>query len=255
MIDLYANIGIGHENDWDVLMSRIIAAAQCNSDAVIITKSTPNLIIPESKKYVSITSKWGNLPYLEVAKKSEIDDLNIRKFNKLTEEIGIPVIWCITDTEAGDWVKEHTNCSKIKIHYDAKDNKELIDFCIHNFHEIILPGNSEWKDYCIEFCNNKKKERSRFSFYHTTNKFPSQIEELNLNSLNKFTNLSEFKIGYEGRCTGIFPDCAVVFKDVDFIEKYLGDEDQEDGALLSHSDFYNFFLNMNQLEIANGKKD
>ena len=111
MIDLYANIGIGHENDWEVLKSRIVAAAQCNADALVITKSTPSVIIPEHKKYLAIDSKWGELPYLEVANKSEIDELNIRKFNKLTEQIGIPVIWCITDTHAGDWVKEHTAVS------------------------------------------------------------------------------------------------------------------------------------------------
>ena len=70
--------------------------------------------------------------------------------------------------------------------------------------------------------------------------------------MNTFTKLSDFKIGYEGRCPGIFPDCAVVFKDVNFIEKYLGDNDTENSVLLNHQEFYDFFVNMNQLEVANG---
>ena len=122
MTDLFANISIGHENDWSTLEKRIIAAAQCNADVVIISKSTPALTIPQNKKYVSINSKWGNLPYIEVAEKSEIDELTVRKFNNLTEEIGIPVIWSITDTEAGHWVLENTECSNIKIHFESRNN-------------------------------------------------------------------------------------------------------------------------------------
>ena len=59
MADLYANISIGHENDWKTLEKRIIAAAQCHSDAIIISKATPSLSIPENKKYNTINTKWG----------------------------------------------------------------------------------------------------------------------------------------------------------------------------------------------------
>ena len=86
MADLYANISIGHENDWNTLKTRIIAAAQCHSDAIVISKATPSLNIPENKKYVSINSKWGHLPYLEVANKSEVDQLSVRKINDLTDQ-------------------------------------------------------------------------------------------------------------------------------------------------------------------------
>ena len=79
MAELYANISMGHENDWKVLEKRIIAAAQCHSDAIVISKSTPEFVIPENKKYVSIDSKWGNLAYIEVANRSEIDQLNAKK--------------------------------------------------------------------------------------------------------------------------------------------------------------------------------
>ena len=79
MAKLYANISIGHENDWQVLEKRIIAAAQCHSDAIVISKATPDITIPKNKKYVSINSKWGHLPYIDVAKRSEVDELNARK--------------------------------------------------------------------------------------------------------------------------------------------------------------------------------
>ena len=117
MIDLYANISMGHENDFEVIKKRIIAAAQCNADAVVLSKATPKLSIPKNKQYVSIESKWGHLPYIEVAKKSEVDDLTVKRINDLVEEIGIPLIWSVTDTQAASWVKDHSTSHKIKIHY------------------------------------------------------------------------------------------------------------------------------------------
>ena len=81
MIKLFANIGIGHENDWQTIKGRVVAAAQCNADALVITKSTPDVIIPKHKRYVAMESKWGELPYIEVANKSELDDFTVKKFN------------------------------------------------------------------------------------------------------------------------------------------------------------------------------
>ena len=43
-------------------------------------------------------------------------------------------------------------------------------------------------------------------------------------------------------------------KNVDFIEKYLGDEAGDLGeAVLTPERFYDMFINLNQIEIANGK--
>ena len=77
-------------------------------------------------------SKWGELPYIEVANKSELDDFTVKKFNDLTNQIGIPVIWCITDIQAGDWVLEHTTCKDIKIHFDSQNDLDLLEFCFNN---------------------------------------------------------------------------------------------------------------------------
>ncbi len=255
MIDLYANISMAHENDFEVIKKRIIAAAQCNADAVILSKATPKLSIPKNKQYVSINSKWGHLPYIEVAKKSEVDDLTARKINDLVEEIGIPLIWSVTDSEAAVWVKEHSNSTKIKIHYEGSRNKELVRFVCENWTEVIL-CNTDY-DYTNELIEKYFKPTIRqndLSLYHTHTKFPCQIEELNLSNLDKMIN--EFRdcpIGYEGRTTDIYPDCAIALKDVDFIEKYLGDDDTPEGPVLSPKRFYDFFINLNQLEVANGR--
>ena len=97
----------------------------------------------------------------------------------------------------------------------------------------------------------KPKYRKRVNLQHSTIKFPPQVEELNLDVIEKYKSRPHVGVGYEGRCEDIFPDCAVVFKNVDFIEKFLGDDDST-GAVLSPQKFYDFFVNMNQLEIANG---
>ena len=251
MINLYANVGIGHENDWNKIKDRVVSAAQCNADAIIINKATPTLSIPEEKKYLSINSKWGNLPYIEVAKRSEIDELTVRKFNELTSQIGIPVIWSVSDSQAASWVKDYTNCTHIKIHFDSRNEKELVDFCMASFDEIIYPGAGLWGEHIMSKYP-RSIHKQKLTFYHTTKDFPPQVENLNLNKINEFRNNQHIKIGYEGRSEDIFPDCAVVFKDVDYIEKYLGNDGEENLAILTPQKFYDFFINMNQLEIANG---
>jgi sialic acid synthase SpsE len=255
MISLYANISMGHENDWETIKARVVAAAQCNADAIIISKATPQLQIPEHKKYVSIESKWGNLAYIDVAKRSEIDELTVKKFNDLTDEIGIPVIWSVTDSQAVTWVKDNTNCENIKIHFDAFDNWDTWQGCGDQFSSVITPFNEEFLERFIRtFYKNKQHRTENLSVYHTTIKFPPTVEELNLNKIEQIKQYDKLvNVGYEGRCAGLFPDCAVVFKTPDYIEKFLGDPGEDyNEAILTPKDFYDFFVNMNQLEIANG---
>ena len=249
MAELHANISIGHENDWNTLKGRIITAAQCNSDAIVISKATPEITIPDNKKYVSINSKWGHLPYIDVAKKSEVDELTVRKINDLTEEIGIPIIWSITDTEAGAWVLENTDCSHIKMHFDARNNFDLWVFCEQRFKNINVPFGS-----ILETGKPKIwKTRENVAVYHAAYKMPSTVEDLGLHKLDECREYSN-TVGYEGRSPDIYPDCAVELKNVDFIEKYLGDEAGDLGeAVLTPERFYDMFINLNQIEIANGK--
>ena len=253
MIKLFANIGVGHENDWQTIKGRVVAAAQCNADAIVITKSTPDIIIPKHKRYVAMESKWGELPYIEVANKSELDDLTVKKLNDLVEQIGVPVIWCITDIQAGDWVLEHTNCKDIKIHFDSQNDLDLLEFCYNNFEKVRYCGNEENIKILYNMYPSKSVRREHLFLYHTTIKFPPQVEELKLSRIDNLKKLfPDANIGFEGRCESIYPDCAVALKDVNYIEKYLGDEEEFNPAVLSHQKFYDFFVNMNQLEIANG---
>ena len=249
---LYANISFGHENDWDVIRQRVVAAAQCNADAVVISKATPTKVIPEEKRYVAINSKWGTMPYIEVAKKSEIDVGNTAKLIELTDQIGIPLIWSVTDADAAAWVKEHTNCTTIKVHVDYTHDWETVLYCVENFENIIYGNNSENITHLLTHYLNKNRDRKRLTLYHAGGAMPTHVESAELSIIDTL-KMHNVEVGYEGRIEGIYPDCAVVFKDVKFIEKYLGDDDETNELVLTPAKFYDFFINMNQLEIANGQ--
>lgn len=246
MAKLYANIGVGHENKTSVLEARLIAAAQCNADAVVITKSTPSLLIPEEKKYVSIPSRWGHLPYLEVAKRSELDVDTATYIVALAERIGIPIVWSVTDSVAAEFVKEHCNATVVKLHHSAINVYELSRFCKNNFTEVIF--NLKHSDeYSVLYAKNRKG----LQIYYSTEEFPPSIEQLEYSKMDKLIKLG-YTVGYESREPGIFPSVALAYKGVEFIEKYLGDEDSDNASILTPEQFYDYYKNLEILEIANG---
>lgn len=246
MAKLYANIGVGHENKTSVLEARLIAAAQCNADAVVITKSTPSLLIPEEKKYVSIPSRWGHMPYLEVAKRSELDLDTAGHIAGLANRIGIPVIWSVTDSKAAEFVKEYCKADTVKIHNSAINLYELSRFCKNNFAEVLFSYKHR-EDYHILY----GRARKGMKVYYTSDNFPPQLEELQLYHIDKLIN-EGYTVGYESKDVGIFPSVAVTYKGVDFIEKYLGDEDSDNASILTPEQFYDYYKNLEILEIANG---
>lgn len=248
MSKLYANIGIAHENSISVLESRIVAAAQCNADAVIINKATPALIIPDEKKYVSVQSRWGGLSYLEVANRSEITADNAEHIAKLCEHIGIPLYWSVTDSQAAEFVKEHTNCDTVKLHYDSVNVYELSRYCKDKFLWVIY--NHHHSEYNVLY---HKEQNPHYSVYYTTPEFPPDITDMNLSSIDDLIAQGH-TVGYESRDAGLFPGSAVVYKGVDYIEKYLGDPDSDNPAVLTPDQFYDFYKYMEILTQANNSE-
>ena len=241
---LYANIGVGHENDWEILQGRVIAAAQCNADAVIINKSTPHLVIPQEKQYLALESKWGTLPYIEVAKRSELSTENIERIRDFTDQIGIPIIWSVTDSRAAEVVKEHCNAHTIKLHYDSVDVYELCRYCKDNFDHVLY--SLTHAEYYEPLYGNHRKH---LSVYHTTKQFPPEVTDLNLSVMDKPIMLG-YSVGYEGREAGIFPALALGYRGVDYVEKYLGEDNSDNPSVLTPAQFYDLFNSMLLLEEA-----
>ncbi len=246
MTDLYANIGIGHENKVSVLEARLIAAAQCNADAVVITKSSPSLLIPHEKKYVSIPSRWGHLPYLEVAKRSELDSESAKHISDLAKQIGIPVIWSVTDSQAAEFVKEHCYAENVKLHHNAINLYELSRFCKDHFKSVIY----SYKHH-EEFSVIYNKSKQAYKIYYTTDGFDTSYQDLSFSTIDKLIKQG-YKVGFESKDPGVFPSVAVAYKGVDFIEKYLGDDDSDNPSILTPQQFYDYFKNLEILEVANG---
>ncbi len=244
MAKLYANIGVAHENRLDVLEARLIAAAQCNADAVVISKSTPKLLIPEEKKYISISSRWGHLPYIEVAKRSELDEHTAAEFARLAKNIGIPVIWSVTDSTAAEFVKEHCNATTVKLHHSAINIYELSRFCKDNFSKIIF----NYKH--LDDTNVLFPQKHKVTVYYTTDDFPPKLEDMKLHNIDQLLKKT-YIVGYESKDPGVFPSVAVAYKNVDYIEKYLGDEDSDNASILTPQQFYDFFKNLEILAAAN----
>lgn len=248
-IKLYANIGIGHENDIEVLKQRVVSAATGNADAIVLNKSTPTLIVPKNKKYVPIASKWGTMAYIDVAKRSELTPSNAIAITEFCKDIGIPLIWSVTDDQAAAWVNEHCNAHILKLHYDAIEPiEDLIRYAKDNFDHVI---------YSHQYVHDvmryyKESGRDKLTVYYASSEFPPKIDELELAHIDDLQQaFPDVAIAYESREAGIFPGIAVAYKGVVSIEKYLGDDDSDNPCILTPQQFYDFWNSMNILYEAN----
>lgn len=248
MTKLYANISIDHQNQNHILESRIVAAAQCNADAVVIHKTTPGLIIPEEKKYVPVSSRWGTLSYIDFAKRCELDDGCVDHIIHLCDRIGIPIIWCVTDNISAEYIKNNTNSTVIKIHSAAVDLQDLAVFCSNNFDHVIYPHSLE------EFVlgrYTKSKDKNKYSLYYTPLGDVITLETLNFKILDGLRQTHQ-NVGYESRTNTLFPCVATAYKGIEYIEKYLGDTDNSNDSVMNPQQFYDLYKNLEILETAHG---
>lgn len=250
MTKLYANISIDHQNQSHILEGRIVTAAQCNADAVVIHKTTPGLIIPEEKKYVPVSSRWGTLSYIDFAKRCELDDSAVDHVVQLCERIGIPIIWCVTDNTSAEYIKDYTNASTIKIHSNAINIDELAVFCSNNFEYVIYPHSLE--EFTLSRYT-KSKDKNKYSLYYTPTGDSINLETLNFKTLNSLKH-SHLNVGYESRTNTLFPCVATAYKDIEYIEKYLGDSDNSNDSVMNPQQMYDLYKNLEILEIADGQE-
>jgi sialic acid synthase SpsE len=246
MTKLYANISLTHHNSRDRLTQRMITAAQCNADAVVINKSTPAITMPADKKYVSISSIWGNLPYIEVANRCEISFENAEYVYDLSKKIGIPIIWCVTDSMAAEFVKEYCENSTVKLHRESVHIYDLARFCKTNFKNVIY-SHIHHTEYDSLYSGNRKGH----TVYYSTEQFPSSLDQLKYHTIDELIKRGH-SVGYECRETGMFPNISLAYRGVEFIEKYLGDDDSDNACVLTPEQFYEYFKNLELMEIANG---
>ena len=82
-----------------------------------------------------------------------------------------------------------------------------------------------------------QRKHKRFAVYHTTEGYAPEVNELQLETLDKMKFLN-YTTGYESKEAGIFPAMATMYKGIDYLEAYVG-EDQENmpGVLTPHQFF------------------
>ena len=94
--------------------------------------------------------------------------------------------------------------------------------------------------------------KHKVTVYYTTDDFPPEPVSMNLSTIDMLIKQG-YTVGYESRDSGVFPGVAVAYKGVDYIEKYLCDDDSSNLCLLTPQQFYEYFKNLEIMDIANGQ--
>jgi hypothetical protein len=77
------------------------------------------------------------------------------------------------------------------------------------------------------------------------------VEDMQLHTIDSLIS-QRYITGYESKDPGVFPSVAVAYKGVDYIEKYLGDNDSDNNSIFTPDQFYEYFKNLELLETVNG---
>ena len=147
------------------------------------------------------------------------------------------------------FVKDYSTVNELKIHNDAVDAEELMPVCYSTITYTYFPY--KHMDLVNRYYQRKRK---KFAIYHTTEGFAPEIEELNLSVLDKIKHLN-YTTGYESKEAGIFPAMATMYKGINYLEAYLGDEKENMPGVLEPAQFFDLWNSCNILLNAQKVKE
>ncbi len=214
-INLVAEIGINHNGDIEIAKRLIDCAKNSGFNYVKFQKRTPELCVPECKKFEKKETPWGMMTYFDYKKKIEFNEDEYKIIDDYCKKRNIKWFASVWDLEAAKFLTKFSDLVKIP---SAKIvDEELLKFCRINFKKVMVStGMSTEKQ--IE---NAVRCGEPDIILHSNSSYPTSVEELNLLYIKWLRNKWRGReIGYSGHETGINTTIAVVLL-VDWIERHI----------------------------------
>lgn len=213
---IIAEIGINHNGSIEIAKRLIDTAVVAGCDFVKFQKRTPDICVPEHQKNKLRDTPWGKIKYIDYKKKIEFEK---KEYDEIFNYISKKPIQCfasVWDIPSVDFMSQYTDVMKIGsalindlelCKAARKKSKTLIISTGMSFEEEI--------DACISACDPDV-------IMHTNSTYPSPVDELNLNYINRLSRKFPTKqIGYSGHEYGLVTTFASVALGASWIERHV----------------------------------
>ena len=214
-----AEIGINHNGSLEIAKKLIDIAVLCNCDAVKFQKRTIEIVYSEQELNKKRESPWGSTQ----KEQKEGLEFNISDYDEINKYCKIKGI----DWFASSW---DINSQKIMRKYNFPFNKiasamstnkdfirEVASEGIPTFASTGMTTLSEI-DYLVSIF---KEYNCDLMLMHTVSTYPSLDQELNLKTIQTFSNKYSVPIGYSGHEVSIYPSVIAAALGAKAVERHI----------------------------------
>lgn len=214
-----AEIGINHNGDINIAKKLIEECKQAGADVVKFQKRTPEVCVPEHKKYEIRNTPWGPMKYIDYKKRIEFGETEYDTIDRYCKEIGVNWTASVWDVDSLDFIMGY-DIPFIKIPSACITDIELIKKIKNTGKPVVIStGMSNLGEVAevVSLLNDNK-----LSILHCNSSYPTPVDELNLTAIQTLHRLfPKHIIGYSGHEQGTYPTICAALLGARVIERHV----------------------------------
>lgn len=247
-------IGINHNGSLEIAKKIIDITTIVGVDLVKFQKRTPEICVPEHKKYQIYNTPWGDIPYIEYKKKIEFGEAEYEEIDRYCRSK--KMIWFASpwDLPSVDFL-ERFDIPCYKIASAKLTDRELLEKVSKLDKPIFLSlgmSTEEEIEKAIKILKNND-----LILMHCNSSYPASDDELNLNYiLSLKIKYPENIIGYSGHELGISASLIAADLGAKVIERHITLDramwGSDQAASISFSGLRRLIRDLKKIEIWKG---
>ena len=216
-----AEAGVNHNGDVKIAKKLCDAAKNAGADIVKFqTWKTEELMTPNLKTANYQKNNTNETSQFDMAKKLELSFESFREISDYCKKIGIIFLTTPEDEMSVDFI-DSLGTPGFKIGSDDLDNLRLIKHIAKKQKPIIIStGMSTLLEVMMTF-NFVKKFNEKIAFLHCTSNYPTNLSDVNLNSLISMKQKLPSLLGYSDHTTETWVPLIAIGLGAKIIEKHI----------------------------------
>ena len=284
-VRVIAEIGVNHNGREDLALELIDKAHESGADIVKFQSfKSENLVTKSAQKasYQLKNTKKTESQF-QMLKNLELSQEVFMRLNKYSLEKGLEFISTAFDLDSLDFLVRTLNISELKVASGELTNAPLLLEHARTKRDIILStgmaNNQEIQkalniiafgylsendldpdsknlEQIINSVSAQKLLEQKVTLLHCTTRYPTPIEDTNLNSIDSLRDLFKLGIGFSDHTSSLIIPALAVIKGVTIIEKHFTLDNDLEGpdhkASLDPSQFKEMVINIREAESSLG---